>query len=187
MPSPGDVRGIDEWSAVVSKVGFDVPSVSVLEDPDGLLVAGNTWPVSTRAQSKRALQRLHIKADIPEKSDQRDARAAKGSAGGRSSRLDAEVGNQPNTTEQAINKLTAFRALALRSGVAVPGRCADARRCHHRREHRSCRARPQGSDHGELSVPASRRLIVSWSKEVDSGPPVQSSTGASPLPATQTG
>jgi demethylspheroidene O-methyltransferase len=39
MASPGDVRGIDEWSAMMTNVGFAEPFVAVLEDPYGLLVA----------------------------------------------------------------------------------------------------------------------------------------------------
>ena len=39
MASPGDVRGMDEWSAMMTNVGFAEPFVAVLEDPYGLLVA----------------------------------------------------------------------------------------------------------------------------------------------------
>lgn len=42
-------------------------------------------------------------------------------------------------------------------------------------------------DHGQRSWRASRRLMLSRSNGTESGPPVQSSTGASPRPVTQTG
>jgi transposase len=75
--------------------------------------------VADKAYSNRAirshLRRRHIKADIPEKDDQRKARAAKGAAGGRPPRFDPEIYKQRNTAERAINKLKASRALALRT------------------------------------------------------------------------
>jgi transposase len=75
--------------------------------------------VADKAYSNRAirshLRRRRITADIPEKADQRKTRAAKGSAGGRPPRFDPEVYKKRNTAERAINKLKAFRALALRT------------------------------------------------------------------------
>ena len=75
--------------------------------------------LADKAYSNRAirshLRRRRIKADIPEKADQRKTRAAKGSAGGRPPRFDPEVYRQRNTVERAINKLKAFRAFALRT------------------------------------------------------------------------
>lgn len=61
------------------------------------------------------LRRRGIKATIPEKSDQRKARAAKGSAGGRPPAFHAESYKERNTVERAINKLKDFRAVALRT------------------------------------------------------------------------
>jgi hypothetical protein len=39
MSSLGNLRSIDEWSAMMTKVGFAEPFVVVLEDPYGFLVA----------------------------------------------------------------------------------------------------------------------------------------------------
>jgi transposase len=61
------------------------------------------------------LHRRGIKATIPEKTDQRKARVAKGSAGGRPPSFDAEPYKQRNTVERAINKLKDFRAVAMRT------------------------------------------------------------------------
>jgi transposase len=61
------------------------------------------------------LRRRRIKATIPEKSDQRKARAAKGSKGGRPPAFDTEAYKQRNTVERANNKLKAFRAVAMRT------------------------------------------------------------------------
>ena len=61
------------------------------------------------------LRRRQIKATIPQKSDQQKARAAKGSAGGRPPAFDPEAYKQRNTTERTINRLKAFRAVAMRT------------------------------------------------------------------------
>jgi transposase len=61
------------------------------------------------------LRRRRIKATIPEKSDQQKARLAKGSAGGRPPAFDKAAYKQRNTTERAVNRLKAFRAVALRT------------------------------------------------------------------------
>jgi len=61
------------------------------------------------------LRRRRITATIPQKSDQQKARTAKGSAGGRPPAFDSEAYKQRNTTERTINKLKAFRAVAMRT------------------------------------------------------------------------
>lgn len=61
------------------------------------------------------LRRRKIKTTIPEKSDQRKARAAKGSSGGRPVAFDTEAYKDRNTVERAINKLKGFRAVAMRT------------------------------------------------------------------------
>ena len=61
------------------------------------------------------LRRRRIKATIPLKSDQQKARLAKGSAGGRAPAFDPEAYKQRNTTERTINRLKAFRAVAMRT------------------------------------------------------------------------
>ena len=61
------------------------------------------------------LRRRRIAATISEKADQQQARAAKGSAGGRPPAFDAESYKQRNTVERAINKLKDFRAVAMRT------------------------------------------------------------------------
>ena len=61
------------------------------------------------------LRRRRIKATIPEKSDQRKARAAKGSTGGRPPAFDTEAYKLRNTVERTNNRLKAFRAVAMRT------------------------------------------------------------------------
>jgi transposase len=61
------------------------------------------------------LRRRKIKTTIPEKSDQRKARAAKGSCGGRPYAFDTEIYKDRNTVERTIGKLKGFRAVAMRT------------------------------------------------------------------------
>ncbi len=61
------------------------------------------------------LRRRRIKATIPQKSDQEKPRTAKGSDAGRPPAFDPEAYKQRNTTERAINRLKAFRAVAMRT------------------------------------------------------------------------
>ena len=61
------------------------------------------------------LRRRRVKATIPQNSDQQKARTAKGSRGGRPPAFDPAAYKQRNTTERAINRLKAFRAVALRT------------------------------------------------------------------------
>jgi transposase len=62
-----------------------------------------------------ALRRRRITASIPERADQQKARAAKGSAGGRPPAFDAEAYKGRNSVERTLNKLKAFRAVAMRT------------------------------------------------------------------------
>ena len=75
--------------------------------------------LADRAYSNRRirgeLRRRRITATIPEKADQQKARAAKGSAGGRPPAFDAEAYKDRNSVERTINKLKAFRAVAMRT------------------------------------------------------------------------
>ena len=61
------------------------------------------------------LRRPRIKATIPEKTDQQQTRAAKGSHGGRPPAFDPEAYKQRNTVERGHNKLKAFRGVAMRT------------------------------------------------------------------------
>ena len=79
--------------------------------PDRLLADKAYSNRTTRAH----LRRRRIAATIPEKTDQQQARAAKGSAGGRPPAFDAESYKQRNTVERAINKLKDFRGVAMRT------------------------------------------------------------------------
>jgi transposase len=83
---------------------------------------GRTRParlLADKAYSNRAirshLRRRRITATIPEKSNQQQARSAKGSAGGRPPAFDTEAYQQRNTTERAINKLKTSRGVAMRT------------------------------------------------------------------------
>jgi transposase len=64
---------------------------------------------------RACLRRRRIEATIPEKTDQQQTRAAKGSHGGRPPAFDPETYKQRNTVERAHNKLKAFRAVAMRT------------------------------------------------------------------------
>lgn len=61
------------------------------------------------------LRRRRIKAVIPEKRDQQKARVGKGSAGGRPPGFNPEAYKQRNTAERVVNRLKAFRAVAMRT------------------------------------------------------------------------
>ena len=78
-----------------------------------------TQLLADKAYSNRAirshLRRRKIKTTIPEKSDQRKARAAKGSRGGRPYAFDTEIYQDRNTVERTIHKLKGFRAVAMRT------------------------------------------------------------------------
>jgi transposase len=86
-----------------------------VEDPAH--APSGSWPTGPTRTGRSAptRRRRRIKATIPRKSDQQKARLKKGSAGGRPPAFDPEVYQQRNTTERAINRLKAFRAVALRT------------------------------------------------------------------------
>ena len=68
---------------------------------------------STR-KIRTALRTRAIKATIPEPSNQINARLARGSAGGRPPKFDAQKYKDRNTIERAINRLRGYRAVATR-------------------------------------------------------------------------
>ena len=72
-----------------------------------------------KAYSSRAirgvLRRRRIRTVIAEPADQTANRRRRGSAGGRPPAFDAAAYRQRNTTERAINKLKAYRAVAMRT------------------------------------------------------------------------
>lgn len=84
------------------------------------------WPPRTRpdavagdktysSRGNRAhLRRRGIKAVIPEKVDQAANRKKKGSGGGRPVSHDADLYKERNTVERLINKLKAWRGIAIR-------------------------------------------------------------------------
>jgi transposase len=61
------------------------------------------------------LRRRGIKATIPEPADQIDHRHRRGSKGGRPPKYDATIYRDRNTIERTINKLRAYRAVAMRT------------------------------------------------------------------------
>ena len=80
-----------------------------------------TRPVTVRADkaySSKAirayLRRRHIRATIPERSNQQAHRTRRGRNGGRPPAFDPADYIQRNTVERAINKLKQFRAVATR-------------------------------------------------------------------------
>lgn len=78
-----------------------------------------SWLQADKAYSNRKirlyLRQRRIKTTIPEKTDQQQTRAAKGSQGGRPPAFGPEAYKQRNTIERAHNKLKAFRAVAMRT------------------------------------------------------------------------
>lgn len=79
--------------------------------PDTLL--GDKAYSARRIRSE--LRRRRIRAVIAEPDDQKANRRRRGSAGGRPPAFDADAYRQRNTTERTINKLKAYRAVAMRS------------------------------------------------------------------------
>ncbi len=66
------------------------------------------------------LRRRGIKAAIPEKADQAANRKRKGSRGGRPINLDDDLYKERNTVERLINKLKAWRGIAIRYDKTPP-------------------------------------------------------------------
>lgn len=64
---------------------------------------------------RELLRRRGIRAVIAEPADQTANRKRRGSQGGRPPSFDAEAYRQRNTVERAINKLKAYRAVAMRT------------------------------------------------------------------------
>jgi transposase len=64
--------------------------------------------------TREALRRRRIRAVIPERSDQISRRKAKGSAGGRPPRFDAQSYRDRNVVERAFNRLKGWRGIATR-------------------------------------------------------------------------
>lgn len=56
-----------------------------------------------------------IKSTIPDRADQRQNRANKGSAGGRPTEFDAEIYKGRNVVERSFNRLKNWRGVAMRS------------------------------------------------------------------------
>ncbi|SDL14288.1 Transposase DDE domain-containing protein, partial [Cryobacterium psychrotolerans] len=56
-----------------------------------------------------------IKSTIPDRADQRQNRANKGSAGGRPTEFDAEIYKGRNVVERSFNRLKNWRGIAMRS------------------------------------------------------------------------
>jgi transposase len=77
------------------------------------------WVLADKAYSSRAnrayLRRRGIKAVIPIKKDQQAHRLKRGRAGGRPPNFDQERYRERNTVERCVNKLRAYRAVALRT------------------------------------------------------------------------
>ncbi len=63
---------------------------------------------------RRILRRRKIPHVIPERKDQKQARKAKGSAGGRPPGFDREAYRRRNVVERMINRLKQFRRVATR-------------------------------------------------------------------------
>ncbi len=72
-----------------------------------------------KAYSNRALRaqlrRRRVRAVIPEPADQQANRRRRGSTGGRPPVFDAQVYKQRNSTERCVNKIKAYRAVAMRT------------------------------------------------------------------------
>ncbi len=78
--------------------------------PDHLIADKAYSHPSTRA----ALRRRRIAHSIPERSDQRDHRARRGSAGGGPPAFDKALYKERNRVERCFNRLKQFRAFATR-------------------------------------------------------------------------
>jgi len=64
--------------------------------------------------TRKALRARRIKATIPERRDQQEHRAGKGSRGGRPPMFDSELYRGRNVVERCFNRLKQFRGLATR-------------------------------------------------------------------------
>jgi transposase len=85
-------------------------AASARKRPDAVIADKAYSHPSTR----EALRRRRIRAVIPERSDQISRRKAKGSAGGRPPRFDAQSYRDRNVVERAFNRLKGWRGIATR-------------------------------------------------------------------------
>lgn len=106
----GQAADSPQFIPVLKKIRVRGPVGRPRTRPDA--VAGDK-AYSSRGNRTHLRQR-HIKAVIPEKTDQAANRRKKGRAGGRPVGHDADLYKERNTVERLINKLKAWRGIATR-------------------------------------------------------------------------
>jgi transposase len=108
--TPGQAADSPRFTAVIEEIKVRGPVGRPRTRPDAV--------AADKAYSCRAnrayLRRRHIKAVIPEKSDQAANRKKKGSRGGRPVGHDGDLYKERNAIERCINKIKAWRGLATR-------------------------------------------------------------------------
>ena len=110
VTTPGQAADSPQFAAVLAKVRVRGPVGRPRTRPDAV-AADKAY--SSRG-NRRYLRKRGIKAVIPEKKDQAANRKKKGSAGGRPVSHDAELYKERNTVERCVNRMRAWRGIAMR-------------------------------------------------------------------------
>ena len=108
----GNVNDTGLMSTVLDQIS--VPRIGAgrpRSRPDRVL-ADKGYPSRT---NRAWLASRRIKATMPDRSDQKAHRAARGSRGGRPPTFDAEIYRQRNVVERCFNKLKNWRGIATRT------------------------------------------------------------------------
>ncbi|MFK4693869.1 transposase [Streptomyces pristinaespiralis] len=106
----GQAADSPQFIPVLNKIRVRGPVGRPRTRPDA--IAGDK-AYSSR-DNRAHLRKRHIKAVIPEKSDQAANRKRKGAGGGRPVGHDADLYKERNTVERLMNKLKAWRGIATR-------------------------------------------------------------------------
>lgn len=109
--TPGQAGDSPQFAPVLAKVKVRGPVGRPRTRP-GAVAADKAY--SSRA-NRAHLRERGIKAVIPEKADQAAHRKKRGRSGGRPVSYDAELYKERNTVERCINRVKAWRGLAMRS------------------------------------------------------------------------
>ncbi|GII23841.1 IS5 family transposase [Planosporangium mesophilum] len=108
---PGQAGDNPHLLPLLDAISVNAPGPGRPRKRPDLLIADKGY---AHDSTRRALRRRGLRHAIPERSDQVERRAAKGSAGGRPPAFDREVYKQRNVVERCFNRLKQWRDPATR-------------------------------------------------------------------------
>ncbi|GGR87131.1 IS5 family transposase [Micromonospora fulviviridis] len=109
--TPGQAGDNPQPLALLDAIRINQPGPGRPRKRPDVLIADKGY---AHDSTRRALRQRGIRQLIPERSDQVDRRAAKGSAGGRPPAFDKQVYRKRNFVERCFNRLKQWRDLATR-------------------------------------------------------------------------